>query len=190
MISLLPAATRIARPWKNGGGSTLDILAEPPGAGMDDFGWRISVATIVDTGPFSEFKGVDRSLFLLSDAPLQLLVDEVRFQLDPGQPVLRFSGEARVRAEAVAAPLTVLNVMSRRDCFTHRLSLHQFDNAQRIPLDGAAAHLLFVQRGTCRLSGHPWILQQYDAVLAMDEAEVLLQAEGRASVAVITLSRA
>ncbi|WP_394781203.1 HutD family protein [Undibacterium sp.] len=190
MISLLPASARNTRPWKNGGGSTQELFAEPPGSGTDDFSWRISVATIDGIGPFSEFAGVDRSLCLLSDAPLQLLVDEVRFRLDTSQPVLRFSGEARVRAEAAAAPHTVLNVMSRRDCFAH--TLHRFDghDGQHVALDAAAAHLLFVRSGACRLQGHPWSLQQYDAALVADETQIVLQTAVPAELILVTITLA
>ncbi|WP_305230098.1 HutD/Ves family protein, partial [Klebsiella pneumoniae] len=54
-----------ASPWKNGGGSTREIACWPPGAGMEAFGWRISVATIDQPGPFSAFAGVDRQIMLL-----------------------------------------------------------------------------------------------------------------------------
>lgn len=37
----------------------------PPGAGMDSFAWRVSVATIARPGPFSAFPGVDRQIMLL-----------------------------------------------------------------------------------------------------------------------------
>ncbi|HZF82215.1 MAG TPA: HutD family protein, partial [Burkholderiaceae bacterium] len=30
-------------PWKNGGGSTREILCWPPGADMHGFDWRVSV---------------------------------------------------------------------------------------------------------------------------------------------------
>lgn len=188
MIGLLPASTRSARPWKNGGGSTQELLAEPPGSGIDDFSWRISVATIAGIGPFSTFTGVDRSLCLLSEAPLQLLVDEVRFRLDASEPVLRFSGEARVRAEAAATPHTVLNVMSRRDCFTHTLRRFDGHDGQHVVLDAAAAHLLFVHSGACRLQGHPWNLQQYDAALVTDETQIVVQTAKPAALILVTIT--
>ena len=32
--------------WKNGGGETAEIAVFPQNAGLDDFGWRVSVATV------------------------------------------------------------------------------------------------------------------------------------------------
>jgi environmental stress-induced protein Ves len=52
-------------PWKNGGGATREIACWPPGAGLDDFDWRASIATIAASGPFSVFAGVDRTIMLL-----------------------------------------------------------------------------------------------------------------------------
>ena len=33
-------------PWKNGLGQTRELACWPPGAGLDDFEWRVSVATV------------------------------------------------------------------------------------------------------------------------------------------------
>ena len=48
-----------------GGGSTTEIAVAPPGAGFDDFDWRVSLATITQDGPFSAFPGIDRTLALV-----------------------------------------------------------------------------------------------------------------------------
>ena len=59
-------------PWKNGGGSTREIACWPPGAGFDDFDWRVSIATIAASGPFSTFAGVDRTIVLLEGDGVRL----------------------------------------------------------------------------------------------------------------------
>lgn len=178
MITYLPAAARTAKLWKNGGGSTTDILVRPASAGLENFDWRLSIATIGGSGPFSEFEGVDRSLSLLDNSgnqTLHLLVDEVLFQLDRHNPSLRFSGEARVRAEAGGEPYTVLNVMSRRDAFTHILSKHSFSGQREMALE-AELNILFVQHGECRVGGSGLMLRQHDAVLIQDQPAILLSA--------------
>ena len=45
-LQFFDLATVPATPWKNGGGSTRELACWPLGAGMDAFGWRVSVATI------------------------------------------------------------------------------------------------------------------------------------------------
>ncbi len=62
-------------PWKNGGGETVEIAVFPPGAGVDDFDWRISMATVASDGPFSIFPGIDRTLSILDGAGLSLKME-------------------------------------------------------------------------------------------------------------------
>jgi environmental stress-induced protein Ves len=67
MRKLAPPSYR-TMPWKNGGGTTIEIARspEPPeGAGLDDLDWRVSMARVDGPGPFSRFEGVDRTLAVL-----------------------------------------------------------------------------------------------------------------------------
>jgi uncharacterized protein len=60
----------VAVPWKNGGGITREILKSPPqGASFD---WRLSLATIDQSGPFSAFDGYHRTLLLVRGAGVEL----------------------------------------------------------------------------------------------------------------------
>ena len=63
-----------AMAWRNGAGRTLEVISEPPGSGLDDFGWRVSFAEVSAPGPFSSFPGVDRVLTLVK-GDLALAVD-------------------------------------------------------------------------------------------------------------------
>ncbi|EGD04024.1 hypothetical protein B1M_13530, partial [Burkholderia sp. TJI49] len=56
--ALTRAADLVASPWKNGGGVTREIAAFPPGAALDAFAWRVSVADVGAAGPFSRFDGI------------------------------------------------------------------------------------------------------------------------------------
>src|SRR5215208_142099 len=74
-----PSAMRVIRtadcrrmPWKNGRGETTEIAVSPPGAGLDDFQWRVSVARVARNGPVSSFEGVGRTLAILDGAGLRL----------------------------------------------------------------------------------------------------------------------
>ena len=64
-----------ATPWKNGGGATRALACWPPGADMEQFDWRVSVATIAHSGPFSRFAGVDRVITLLTGDGVHLRMD-------------------------------------------------------------------------------------------------------------------
>ena len=53
-------------PWKNGGGSTTELMVEPPSGSLEHgFLWRVSMASLASSGPFSRFPGLDRTLLLL-----------------------------------------------------------------------------------------------------------------------------
>ncbi|MEC4600651.1 HutD family protein, partial [Burkholderia vietnamiensis] len=54
-VATIRGAALVASPWKNGGGVTREIAAYPPGAALDAFAWRVSVADVGAGGPFSRF---------------------------------------------------------------------------------------------------------------------------------------
>ena len=121
MATFIPHECLRAAPWKNGGGSTMEIVISPPDAGLTEFDWRISLATITANGPFSSFPGIDRSLMLVDGDSVQLTLDGTRkVVLSAAQPMLWFPGEAAVEAQ-VKGPTTDFNVMTRRDRCRHQL---------------------------------------------------------------------
>ena len=102
-------------PWKNGGGTTREIASWPPGAGIDAFDWRVSIATIVKAAPFSLFPGVDRTIMLLEGGSVQLHADDGSFdhRLDAHEP-FSFSGDVALGCTMWGGESTDFNVMSRR----------------------------------------------------------------------------
>jgi len=114
-----------AQPWKNGGGRTREIASWPPGAGLDDFLWRISVARIETSGPFSVFAGVDRVITLL-DGPGVVLrggFPEGEHALTEPLAPFAFPGDVAVDCEMRGAASEDLNVMSRRGRVRARVSV-------------------------------------------------------------------
>jgi len=61
-------------PWKNGKGETIE-LAINDNASLDNFSWRISMATVVEDGVFSDFSGYMRNLILIEGNGLNLQHD-------------------------------------------------------------------------------------------------------------------
>ncbi|SHH51107.1 HutD family protein [Massilia sp. CF038] len=122
MTLLIPFAGLEPAPWKNGGGSTTEIAIAPPGAALDAFEWRVSLATIAVSGPFSAFPGIDRTLALVDGPGVVLDIgDEGRFVLSEDDPVVEFAGESQVAATVNGGPTTDFNVMTRRATCHHRL---------------------------------------------------------------------
>lgn len=111
----LPAAERSQTPWKNGGGVTSEIAAYPAGAGLDDFGWRVSTATVAAGGPFSRFEGIDRTLLVIGGKGLKLQIGErPPATVTRESPSISFPGDIAVHAELLKGPVSDLNVMTRR----------------------------------------------------------------------------
>ena len=138
-------------PWKNGGGATREIACWPPGAGLHDFGWRVSIATIAAAGPFSVFKGVDRIIILLAGDGVALRSGDggIDHRLDtPCQP-FAFSGDAAMDCALLGGPSSDFNVMARRGQW--QAELRVLDVATDIE---AAPHgVLLALRGSWRVGG-------------------------------------
>lgn len=141
-----------AMPWKNGGGTTREIAADPPGAGFDAFGWRLSVAEVERDGPFSAFPGIDRTIVLLRGAGMRLRDRDRGDEHALTSPGVAhaFAGETPIDARLVDGPTSDFNVMTRRG----RWSATVERASSRADVAGADALLLFAGAGTWRVDGH------------------------------------
>ncbi|NEX46350.1 HutD/Ves family protein [Pseudotabrizicola algicola] len=131
MSGVYPASARVFRPWKNGGGTTAEILCWPEGAGFDDFTLRLSTARVEASGPFSEFPGVDRVLTVIEGGRMVLRLGGQAHALAPLEP-FAFAGDVACAAE-VDAPLLDFNVMVRRP-LRARVGAGPLDPAARFAL--------------------------------------------------------
>jgi hypothetical protein len=119
-------------PWKNGLGETIEIAVFPPDAGIGDFDWRISMATVATDGPFSLFPGIERTLSVLSGDGLTLhRADGTKQELLVDSTPYAFPADEQVSATLVDSAITDLNVMTRRGRFDH--------GVERLHLDGSVA---------------------------------------------------
>lgn len=122
MIRLLPPAAFRHMPWKNGLGVTIEIAAGPEGAGLDAIDWRVSMARVETAGPFSLFRGIDRTLAMLEGESLTLEIagrDPVR--LDQASAPYAFPADVAVFGTPDAGGILDLNVMTRRGRWRHRV---------------------------------------------------------------------
>ena len=156
-MQFLDLATTPTVAWKNGGGSTRELACWPPGADMDGFEWRVSVATIARPGPFSAFPGVDRQIMLLEGDGVQLQAAAGQWQhaLTQRWAPFAFSGEEPVDCRMLGGVSTDFNLMLRRGEWGGSL---QVLRDALPPAEGAAAGLCMVLQGTWRCEGsdtHP-----------------------------------
>jgi len=147
MTVLIPYASLEPAPWKNGGGSTIEIAVFPTAAAFDEFDWRISLATIAHDGPFSVFRDIDRTLALVEGPGVSLDIDgDARFVLNEESPIVEFPGEARVIASMLGAPTTDFNVMTRRSRCHHRLGRRSLEGISEFAPRGDIT-ILFLAEG-------------------------------------------
>lgn len=111
---LLTAATRKLRPWKNGGGHTSEVISFPTGSGLNDFGWRVSIAVVDADGPFSVFPMVERHIVVLAGA-LRLSFDDHDRVISAGDVPFSFPGGSAVVGRLIDGPVRDLNLMVQSD---------------------------------------------------------------------------
>ncbi len=128
-LTLLPQTGFSVMPWKNGGGTTIEIAASPQGAGLDRFDWRVSMARVEGSGPFSVFPDIDRSLCVLDGAGIVLKPQgRGHVTLTADSPPFAFPADLALEADILDGPITDLNVMTRRGrarSFVSRLNTMQ-----------------------------------------------------------------
>ena len=163
MIKLLsPLAYRVL-PWKNGGGSTTEIAVEPEGATWEAFDWRVAIADIRESGPFSSFPGIDRSIMLLDaprDTQMELRIDGRRVRMLPREFV-DFAGEATTEGILYTDPaghgsgadnaVRDFNVMSRRGLIRHRRGYQSLSPNEVHRMGGVDTRIAYVASGTAEL---------------------------------------
>lgn len=123
-MRIVRAADYRKMPWKNGGGVTREVALAPAPASLSDapFLWRISLATIRASGPFSPFPGIDRTIVALSGNSINLWADGHHAAcLDAlGEP-FAFPGEAEIDARIDEGETTDLNIMTLRGHAGHEM---------------------------------------------------------------------
>lgn len=112
MIRLVALADAPPQPWRNGGGSTRELLAWPTAA---DWQLRISVAEIAQAGPFSAFPGIERWFAVLRGEGVVLRFASRRAMLTPGSEPLRFEGASAPGCTLLDGATQDLNLMVRHD---------------------------------------------------------------------------
>lgn len=110
-VEIRRRASFTATRWKNGGGVTHEAIRVP--ASGDRFRWRVSVAEIAASGPFSDFTGYQRKMVLLAGSGLRLhFQDGGRSELRRPGDLVEFDGAQAVQCELIAGPCADLNLIA------------------------------------------------------------------------------
>ena len=181
-MRILRAGDHKRMPWKNGKGETVEIAVFPPDASINDFDWRISMATVAEDGPFSIFPGIDRTLAILDGNGMVLDVEgSSPVLLTAASDPLAFPADIPVAARLEHGAITDLNVMTRRDGLAHTLIRIDVDGSKTVPLSPATC-LLLCHRGALsfRRDGETGTLAAGDALLIKATAATALKIDGEA----------
>jgi hypothetical protein len=173
-MHVVRAAEAVVMPWRNGGGVTRQYVSHP---GADPFEWRVSLAEVDRSGPFSAFPGIDRILVVLSGNGMVLHADgeAVRMhRLDTH----RFAGEQHVHAELIDGATTDLNLFWQRGSFT--ADVHLAVLPCHVP--AGAQSVVYVVEG--RLILHGGIVLEAGDLVVFDDAT---QLDGDGTVVVFVL---
>lgn len=99
-------------PWRNGAGTTREIVREP--ARGETFDWRLSLASLTSSGPFSAYPGHTRAVALVDGRGFRLKISGARERVlcSRGEHAL-FSGAAQTDCELLDGTCTDLSLMVR-----------------------------------------------------------------------------
>jgi environmental stress-induced protein Ves len=155
VLQIIRRASFTASPWKNGGGVTHEIIRVP--AGDASFRWRLSIAQVGESGPFSDFAGYERTLVLLRGAGVRLrIAGREPVSLSVVGTMVRFDGGLRTDCELLDGPCTDLNLMvspavrdvtTRIEAVAERRPVPSPASSQGIALIFSISGALTVERG-------------------------------------------
>jgi environmental stress-induced protein Ves len=111
-LRLIEAGRMAPQPWKNGGGSTRELLTLPAPAGSGaPWRLRLSLADISRDGPFSPFPGIVRWFAVLEGEGVDLRWAGKTLRRTRADPPLRFDGGDPPGCCLAAGPTRDLNLM-------------------------------------------------------------------------------
>ncbi|MDR3475530.1 MAG: HutD family protein [Devosia sp.] len=187
-MKILRAEGFATLPWKNGRGLTREIAVYRDPAEHDDFLWRLSLASVTESCPFSHFPGVDRTIAVLDGPGMVLHMPGQDVSLAVTSDPFIFAGETPVDCELPAGPTVDLNVMTRRGYFRHTLKKISFTGRASLTL--ANDKTLLVSNGHLKISSErQHVLAPFDAVVDLEpEAMLELWADAEATVFAVELT--
>jgi environmental stress-induced protein Ves len=154
--------------WKNGTGRTTEIDVYPPRAALDAFDWRVSIADVARSGPFSRFAGIDRTIVVIAGAGMRLLGTGHTVILQARYEPYTFSGDVELDCELIDGPVRDFNLMVRRGRARGEVTVVR-DAGVRIP--PAHFHFCYAVTGSCEclVAGHPPLVVPTDHALRIED---------------------
>jgi environmental stress-induced protein Ves len=126
-----PADRRVV-PWANGRGTTAIVARVPD---TDDWDWRLSLADVVEDGPFSSLPGIDRWIAVARGGRMELQTGApdgfLHTVLDDTDGAIAFSGDGDTSCRVLDGPLVDVNLMLRRGRASGAMDVHELGPGER-----------------------------------------------------------
>jgi environmental stress-induced protein Ves len=139
--------------WKNGLGVTREVAIDPPETAMSEaaFRWRLSIADVAQSGPFSTFPGVDRTIMVIKGNGMVLSVaGRPPQRIDRCFAPYEFPGDAATECELIDGPIQDFNLMVNRALLSARTEVRKLSQGEDIPLIGGFC-ILYLLAGDAQL---------------------------------------
>lgn len=183
-LRLLNISSLPEQAWKNGGGTTREVLCHPAKAGYESFDWRISLAHVQTSGDFSRFPGIDRHIMLIEGDSMALTQGEQTQVLHPFKPYA-FAGEDPIACLLAQGPTRDLNLMLRRG--RAQGSLQAWRGRSAATTLAAGTHFLYAPQGGYRLQtdSQSWTLEAQQALTGSSALPLPLKVQADSADAVL-----
>ena len=167
-ITRLTPDQYLRQPWKNGGGITTEIARHDADGRMI---WRLSMAAVEASGPFSDFSGYQRTIMLLKGNGMLLSFDRAPMQrIDCVNVPFDFAGEWQTQCRLIDGPVEDFNLMVDRRRARGSLEILEVSAAtQSCPLPGDTG-ILYALRGRLNVAadGNVFLLDAGEALRVED----------------------
>ncbi len=140
--------------WKNGQGSTTELLIEPANAifSESDFDWRLSIAVIERDSEFSPLPNYDRAFTVIEGEGVDLIfADGETIVMNERGKIANFSGERLLRARLHNGLTRDFNLITRRDRFSGELLLRPLVGSMLGFLESNSTLLVYQHLGECEV---------------------------------------
>ena len=178
MVNILGYRDYPTAPWKNGKGVTREIMKVE--TGEDGFDWRLSLAEVAESGPFSRFDGYERTITLLNGQGFSLNFDDnTSAVLDTLHQPYDFDGGASLQCELLHNMCQDLNLMVRPERIAARWQVIILDPEEPVTFEAAPGitQIIFCLEGGAQINStddRPHTLGAWDcALLTADDPEAI-----------------
>ena len=118
MITVISPENFKTIPWKNGLGETTELAINEHGT-LERFDWRLSIASVVEDGIFSDFSGYDRNLILIEGNGICLTHDQsTTDNLVKKLDVASFAGACNTFGSLINGAIKDFNIITNQKTMT------------------------------------------------------------------------